>query len=1271
MKVSSFFRRWALMSSPLAALALWLCGHLSAYAGAEPPSARTSSRWDAFTTPIFRNLTHETGLVSGAEISALSQDGAGFLWVGTQSGLNRWDGYRFKTYRPDQKSPGALPDSYIVVLHTDRQGRLWVGMSVGGLALYDPKHDDFIRYGVKTPLAHALVSSIADDGEDGLWLGSEQGLIHLDTRTGALHAESPSAKVSAEVFAVLRDRTGALWVSTHDALLRRSAADHAFAPVKLPSAGPGLPIASALFEDDAGRIWIGTQHNGAYVVPAGGAQAAPVSLFKAVAASATAPSLLATQGVLAITQSRDGRVWLGSIGQGVFVVDPASMTIRQIHRDLETPSSLIDNATLAMTRDRSGLIWVATMRGLSMTNPDETGLTTVFGASSQPNRIAVNGVLGFLPMPDGRIWMGKADHGVQIVDPARGAITEIKANAGDPEHALPDGYVRSLASTRGGAIYLGTKQGLYRTTPKAKSVHRVHIPNDDSRVSALLVQGDVLWAANTGITRVKLGRGGRPVGTPVHVETTLPDAHVGALAAGPSGSIWVGSHRGLMRLDASTMQVIETALPGSDSHSLSYGGITSLLTDRLGRLWISSTGGAINILTGRDDHGRLQFQHLGVENGVPDANVDDLQLAPDGDIWASTDNGLARINPRTLKVTAFTSKDGVYFTDHWAGAGTVTSKGEIIFGSVGGLDAVQPQAIKPWRFQPPIVITEAAEDGKSLSADALHPFPRTGTPVSAALRVPRGIKSLRVEFSALDYASPESNRYAYKLVGFDRDWVQTDAAHRNATYTNLNPGHYEFRLRGSNKDGVWAQSTLDLPIDVQAAWSQTLLFKFAVFVLGLVAVAGLVFWRTATMRRQQRELERQVEDRTAQLSEQTTLALAANAAKSKFLAMMSHELRTPMNGVLGMAQALKLSPLSAEQMSQVEMILRSGDSLMTILNDILDVSKIEAGKLDLEVAPFDLIEIGQNVHDLWIPLATEKGVALSLEVDAQTPRWVLGDPTRVRQIMLNLVSNAVKFTQVGWVKIHIAPDTDGVRIDVSDTGIGMTPDQQRRLFQSFTQADVSTTRRFGGTGLGLSICKQLSELMGGDVNLISAVGEGSTFSVHLPLAAAEPPDAKFTCDHALDQPPLAGVRFLIVDDNQINLAVARAILDAVGADTATAADGLDALEHLRSAHFDIVLMDLQMPRMDGTEAITQIRAGRAGVATIPVIALTADVIGGSDEALLRLGFDAVQTKPINAAALIESIVNVLNGAAIAGEVAQPDGSDRSTAPVTLGSAGAR
>ena len=373
-------------------------------------------------------------------------------------------------------------------------------------------------------------------------------------------------------------------------------------------------------------------------------------------------------------------------------------------------------------------------------------------------------------------------------------------------------------------------------------------------------------------------------------------------------------------------------------------------------------------------------------------------------------------------------------------------------------------------------------------------------------------------------------------------------------------------------------------------------------------------------------------------------AIAANNAKSEFLAVMSHELRTPLNGVLGMAQALRRTELDARQTAYVDTVLRSGDSLLTMLNDLLDLAKIEAGHLELDVVAFDLRAAGAQTVELWSEIAAAKSLALTCHVDPDLPEALLGDETRVRQIILNLISNAVKFTREGQVRLELrlAPGADGdggVAIMVSDTGIGMTPEQVALIFRPFAQADVSTTRHYGGTGLGLSICRTLAKMMGGEICVESEPGVGSSFHVWLPLPAtqvAEPP--------ATQPAALLTCKVLVADDNPVNLAVARAILEAAGATIETANNGSQALDRLRSGGFDLVLMDLHMPIMDGVEALSRLRDGQAGRADIPVIALTADAMTGEAERLQGLGFNALQAKPVQPAALISAIADALNAA---------------------------
>jgi len=367
-------------------------------------------------------------------------------------------------------------------------------------------------------------------------------------------------------------------------------------------------------------------------------------------------------------------------------------------------------------------------------------------------------------------------------------------------------------------------------------------------------------------------------------------------------------------------------------------------------------------------------------------------------------------------------------------------------------------------------------------------------------------------------------------------------------------------------------------------------------------------------------------------------ATEASRAKSAFVAMMSHELRTPMNGVLGLAHGLSSTRLDTRQADYLEMIIQSGDGLMTILNDILDLSKVEAGKLELEAEPFEIRRLASQIHLVWSQTAQLKSLDLTLDVAPETPTWLLGDPLRVRQILLNLVSNALKFTETGRVEIRIAPgEAGGVDIVVADTGLGLSVEQQISLFSPFSQGDRSTARRFGGTGLGLAISRHLAQLMGGEITVTSALGQGSTFRVHLALTPAQAPAALEPVGPSLT---LEGTRVLVVDDNQVNQAVARAILETVGIVIETADDGRQALARLRIADFDVVLMDVHMPEMDGVEAVRRIRAGEGGRVDIPILALTADAMVGEAQRLLAQGFDDAHPKPIQPAGLLAAVARM-------------------------------
>lgn len=382
-------------------------------------------------------------------------------------------------------------------------------------------------------------------------------------------------------------------------------------------------------------------------------------------------------------------------------------------------------------------------------------------------------------------------------------------------------------------------------------------------------------------------------------------------------------------------------------------------------------------------------------------------------------------------------------------------------------------------------------------------------------------------------------------------------------------------------------------------------------------------------------------------------AEAANAAKSTFLATMSHEIRTPLNGVLGMAQAMASGDLPAQQRARLDTIRASGEALLEILNDILDLSKIEAGKLELEQEAFELEPLLETVRATFDGLASGKGLALDLSVEPAAQGAYLGDPGRLRQVLSNLVGNAVKFTEAGFVGVHARRDADRLVFEISDSGEGIPEDRLPHLFRKFEQADASTTRRHGGTGLGLAICRELCELMGGDISAESRAGAGSLFRVELPLPRAGASMAPLVTAKAPEprtETPDRALRILAAEDNPVNQLVLSTLLEQIGLEVTLAGDGAEAAAAFEASSWDLVLMDVQMPTMDGLEATRRMRAIEAarGLPRTPILALTANAMTHQIGECLAAGMDAVVAKPIRAEDLFARVQQALDGASTAG-----------------------
>jgi diguanylate cyclase (GGDEF)-like protein len=824
--------------------------------------APAQERWTSLADVDFRLYTQDDGLPNPI-CTAMAEDSDGFLWIGTEGGLTRWDGYRFHSYLPDSHVAGTLHDNWIVVLHTDPRGRLWIGTSAAGLARYDRAHDNFITYPIEPGgLSSVSINAIADDGNGKLWIASDDMLAHFDPDSGkvtALHHQpgNPASLPAGKISWVKRDAVGNLWVGTSKGLSRRPPGSETFVAVPLPGA-PAETTISALFEDQDGRIWIGTNGHGAYVIET------PQDAPQPVHETGPAGDQLSSQWVWTIAAAEPGKIWLGTYGQGIVAVDAASKQTVRIRHDPFLPRTLANDTIWVLHRDRSGAMWVGTTDGLSRQESVSGALLSVFGASNKPSGISEGDILSVLPMSDGNVWLGLRTKGIDIMDPVRGRIKTITPSAKDPEHALPKAFLWNMAELANGSIYLSTYKGLYRTDRTGNAVQRVEVPGREPGlgVTDVLQADGRLWIAGNEDGLWSIGQDGGSSQPTEHFDAkVLTDPRVSTLALGREGDMWIGTRNGLNRLDLATRELEKIPAAPTVNGGLSAGFISSLMIDQAGRLWVATLGGGIDVLVGRRQ-GQPIFHTIGTADGLPDSNVDTLLADRRGRIWAATDSGLAVIDPDNFTVHSLHRADGVAVSAYWTGSGAVTQQGDLLFGGVGALTVVRPERYQPWDYHPPVVVTELRVGDQPVQAAGFN-----DADTQTSLKVTPDANSFSVEFASLDFTAPEQNKYAYWLEGYDRDWIAVESTRRLAAYTNLPPGSYTLHLRGSNRDGVWSQAVLHLPVIVQPAWYQTIWCRIA----EAVTVAGigllLVQRRTANLRQRQRELERQVAERTAELEQ--------------------------------------------------------------------------------------------------------------------------------------------------------------------------------------------------------------------------------------------------------------------------------------------------------------------------------------------------------------------------------------------------------------------
>lgn len=807
----------------------------------------------AHAAPLTLRFTHlgiEQGLTQES-VTSIAQDQFGYMWLGTQAGLNRYDGYRLTLFKNDPANPLSLQDNYIQALHQDEAGLLWIA-SRSGLDRYDPATQAFTHV-----LTRLSVIAIASDGAQGLWLATASGLQHLDIPSGQTrmlrHADNDQSSINDDrVTALARDQHGNLWLGTARGLELLPAGAAQFRHFGAQDNRLENSIMSLSIGAD-GVLWAGTMK---------GVQAWRLHGQSAERLAVPVPADLAGLRVPKLLHDRDGTLWLGTFTDGLKRRDAATGRFYNYPRDNHNRHSISDNQISSLYQDRTGTLWAGNwFGGVDRVDLSSGGFERYTEQAGVMPSIGNNRVRAIAPAPGGKVWLGTGT-GLGLLDPVRGTV-EFSSNEAPRPDRLPADALATLATDHRGRLWIGTLNGLFWRDPVSGVYTALPLGEDPqvrSMQTLLVTRDGAIWAGSRqSLHRIDPQTLAMRTWYADPADPATLSGRVYALMEDQRGNLWIGTENGLDRLDRATGAFEHYRHDAARRDSLSHNRVHYLYQDQQERIWIGTAAGLTQARMGED--GKLRFTVYPPSDGRAPDPIGAILGDEQGRLWISTTLGIAMFDPDTGVFKNYTAKDGLIDGSYFIGAGYRAPDGTLYFGGLDGMTSFKPAQIRDNPYAPPVVITDFTIFNQSVRGGPALQHERT-----LALTYRDAVFSF--EFAALHYADPQRNRYAYQLEGFDPGWVTADAGKRFASYTNLDPGSYVFRVRASNKDGVWSEQPVSIAVTIAPPLWKTWWFR----VLAVCCVLGgayLLFRiRIRLLLRQKQELEQQVGSRTRELVQQ-------------------------------------------------------------------------------------------------------------------------------------------------------------------------------------------------------------------------------------------------------------------------------------------------------------------------------------------------------------------------------------------------------------------
>lgn len=1214
----------------------------------------------------FRHLNINDGLSQNA-VFAILQDNRGFMWFGTKDGLNRYDGYTFKVYQHNPFDSATLSANYITKLFEDSRGILWVGTLNGGLNFYNREKETFQRIsfniGNLPDFNEPEVRSLTEDSQGYIWAGTRNGglfrlTIQNNHEIGLKHFKSDSIISGGlkgnTVAALYTDSNGILWAGTTEGLNRFIPEKEMFAFYEINTHHAQRPEndlqknVTSILEGSDGTFWLGTL-------------AGMVRFDRLTGDYELLPHQyeLFRYGwgiIVEMVEDNSGFFWLATPG-GLMRFNPLNQSYTYFKHDPFNSNSISDNTISSLCFDKSGILWIGTSGlGINIYNPHAIRFPTLRREKDAASRVTGFSIRSVFEDRDGIVWIGS-----DVLfrwDRTKNELKSYETTSYNPDDFGNVGPWKMIQSSDG-IIWMASNEGLFMYNPGNQDVkqfkfnpdNKEGIPEKDVFCVFEDMKGQI-WILTENYLCTLSDRKNGIFSRPVHLGLPSFNEPARTIIHQDNDSIfWIGTREGLLRFDEKTQQLFFYKNTPANPYSLSNNLIKAICPDPSDPdnfLWIGTAGGGLNLFNKRDEI----FSHITEKDGLPNNVVYGILPDSEGNLWLSTNKGLSKFNPHKVTFRNYDVKDGLQSNEFNTGAFYRAKSGELFFGGINGLNYFYPKNITDNPNKPELVITSLKIQNKSIFPDAENSILQKSVSETEKIELNHKDDIITFGFAALDYAAPEKNQYAYMLENFNNAWIHSGTLN-SATFTNLPPGEYIFRVKGSNNDGIWNETGARLAIVIKPPWWKT---WWAYSFYSLALLFSLWLFRYFEVKRVKLRNQLRLN------SIETESLRKLDQLKTHFFTNISHEFRTPLTLVLGQIENVLNSDISPNQKSKLQVANQNAEKLLSLINQLLDLAKIETGSIKLNMEAVDLIPFLKNIFHSFESLAESKNITFQFETECKEVETEF-DPEKMERLFYNLLSNALKFTEKnGTVKLSVKLENQSkVEIKVADSGIGIPASQLPFIFDRFFQADNSVARKLEGTGIGLALAKELVELHRGEITATSTEQKGTEFIVTFPVLSAK----NISLEDSITDTPVKRKKPLNTNNNSVEN---QKLTESNAADTKkeiilvvednedvrnyvgqilepnylilTAQNGEQGFLVAQNDIPDLIVSDVMMPEMDGFQFSKKIRNNEK-TSHIPMIMLTAKA--GFEDKIegLESGVDAYITKPFKAKELTVQIDNLL------------------------------